>query len=70
MCIEMHGGLNRSVRRENLPIKAKPGEVLALDAGPEREPVNPVFEPVMIRGDREKSDEEQQERPVAGIVAF
>lgn len=40
------------------------------DVGPPFKPVNPVFEPVMIRGDREKSEEEQQERPVTGIVVF
>lgn len=68
--VEMGVGCDGIARREYLPIKAKPGKVLALDPRPQREPMNPVFEPVMIRGDRKKSDEEQQERPVAGIVVF
>jgi ribosomal protein L11 methyltransferase len=44
--------------------------VLAFDVGPPFKPVNPVFEPVMICGDCEKSEEEQQERPVTGVVVF
>ncbi len=67
--IEMGIGGDGRAGGKRLPFMAKPGEVLALDPGPQREPMNPVFEPVMIRGDREKSEEEQQERPVAGVVA-
>lgn len=69
-CVEVGVGCDGMARREGLPVEAQTTKVPALDARPQREPVNPVFEPVMIRGDREKSEEEQQERPVAGVVVF
>lgn len=68
--VEVGVGCDGMARRECPPVEAQTAEVLALDAGPQRDPVNPVFEPVMIRGDCEKSEEEQQERPVTGVVAF
>lgn len=55
--VEMGVGCDGRARGERLPVKAKPGEVLALDPGPQRQPVNPVFEPVMIRGNNYESGE-------------
>lgn len=63
--VEMGVGCDGRAGGEYLPFMAKPGEVLALDPGPEREPMNPVFEPVMIRGNYHESDEKEGGRPVA-----
>lgn len=66
--VKMGVGCDRRAGGECRPVKTKPGEVPAFDHGPQREPVNPVFEPVMIRGNNHESDEKNGGRPVAFSV--
>ena len=49
----------RSRRLKRRPVQAQSSQVPPFDVGPDPEPVNPMFEPVMIRRDDEKSDEKR-----------
>ena len=66
--VQMTFGRHGRRRLERGPVQTQSGQVPLFDLGPESEPVNPVFEPVMIRRDDEKPDEKRRDRAVPSCV--
>lgn len=66
--VEMGRGLLPRFLRNLGPVELHSGKVHGLDAVPEPQAMNPLFEPVMIRGNDEKADEKSCQRQVAAVV--
>jgi len=66
--VEMGRGLLPRFLRNLGPVELHSGKVNGLNAVPEPQAMNPLFEPVMIRGNDEKADEKSGQCQVAAVV--
>lgn len=66
--VEMGRGFLPRFLRNFGPVELHSGKVHGLNTVPEPQAMNPLFEPVMIRGNDEKADEKSGQRQVAAVV--
>ena len=66
--VEMGRGLFPQFGRNLGPVKLHSGKVSGPDTLPNPEAMNPLFEPVMIRGNDHKQDDKSSDGQVATVV--
>lgn len=66
--VEMRRCLFPRFGRNLGPVKLYSGKVSGLDTLPNPQAMNPLFEPVMIRGDNHKQSDKSSDRQVAAVV--